>query len=117
HPVNKKVMESLIKSGAMDSLSPEESLKSRAKFVLAIDSLIAQTAKSREDSSVGQGSLFEIQEMVRSSPSLSSSAENGQGDTGGWSEHELLGFEKEVLGFYLSGHPLALFQGVAIPFS
>src|SRR5207245_7608473 len=36
--------------------------------------------------------------------------ERGKGGTGGWSEQELLACEKEVLGFYLSGHPLARFQ-------
>src|SRR4029077_19920678 len=106
HQVNKKVLESLIKSGAMDGLSPEPALLSRAKAIASIDPLLSRSAKLREDSSIGQGSLFDIKEMARP---LEDSVE-GQGATAAWSEHELLGYEKEVLGFYLSGHPLARFQ-------
>ena len=68
----------------------------------------------REEAQSGQDSLFGWKEMAPAKT-------NGNGDKGaerrsdtdsrvGWSEHELLACEKEVLGFYLSGHPLARFQ-------
>src|SRR5205085_2245481 len=77
----------------------------------------AHSAKLREDAESGQESLFDLKEIVR--PVLKT---NGSGmeafneskpDPAAeplWTEHELLGYEKEVLGFYLSGHPLARYQ-------
>ena len=108
-PVNKKVLESLIKSGALDSLSAEEPVRSRSTFISEMDALMSHSARLKEDSQSGQESLFDLKEIsrpvVKSEPDGSKTA-----PAAAWSEHELLGFEKEVLGFYLSGHPLARYQ-------
>jgi DNA polymerase-3 subunit alpha len=111
HQTNKKVLESLLKSGAMDALSAEPPLKSRALGLAQMDLLMAQSAKLREDTLIGQESLFDLKEVVGSAPPREPGIENGNGRQDlSWTEHELLGYEKEVLGFYLSGHPLAKFQ-------
>src|SRR5205814_686698 len=64
------------------------------------------SSKIRADSSIGQGSLFESLDMVRQEKI----SDHSTTDIPEWHEHELLANEKEVLGFYLSGHPLAKFK-------
>jgi DNA polymerase-3 subunit alpha len=105
--VNRKVLESLIKAGAFDALSPEPAVRARARFLRMIDLLLQRSAKIREDVLSGQGSLFEHREMMAPAEPLAASSSDGGPE---WSEHELLRFEKEVLGFYMSGHPLARYQ-------
>src|SRR5690349_7393693 len=74
-----------------------------------------RSIKIREDEQSGQDSLFEIKDIVKSKPVQAPPNGNGHAESVlarfGWSEHELLAGEKEVLGFYLSGHPLARYQG------
>lgn len=117
---NRKVLESLVKSGALDSLSAQPPAQSRAQWMVNLDDVIARSLKIREEALSGQTSLFELNELTetqktppplwgRTSPS-SPSPIKGEGVIR-WSDHELLGAEKEVLGFYLSGHPLARYQG------
>jgi DNA polymerase-3 subunit alpha len=107
---NRKVLESLIKAGAFDSICPEPPKSARARMMLKLDEVMARSNKMREDSESGQHSLFGIDDMAATAKRPQ---ETGPG-TGRreiyWSEHELLTCEKEVLGFYLSGHPLARFQ-------
>jgi DNA polymerase-3 subunit alpha len=104
--VNKKVLESLIKSGAIDTLNAAEPLNSRPRSLAVMDSMMAHAVKLREDAQSGQDSLFDLKTISRpvSGPDSDSKKDLS------WTEHELLGYEKEVLGFYLSGHPLARFQ-------
>jgi DNA polymerase III subunit alpha len=128
---NRKVLESLAKAGAFDPLSAEPPNQFRPKILAQLDDLMARAAKIREEAERGQNSLFGWHEMSPqknsppplwgrtevggSSPPSSPSPIKGEGSMvdarSGWSEHELLANEKEVLGFYLSGHPLARFQG------
>jgi DNA polymerase III subunit alpha len=108
--VNKKVVESLIKSGAMDKLSPDEPLKGRPKFLLQMDMLMAHAVKLKEDAESGQEALFDLKEVSRPVVKGTGPGTVSPGGDPGWSEHELLAYEKEVLGFYLSGHPLARYQ-------
>jgi DNA polymerase-3 subunit alpha len=112
--VNKKVLESLIKSGALDTLSTQDTVKSRPKFLGQMDAYMSHSVKLREDALSGQESLFDLKEIsrpiMRAAPNLTSGDEASPEAVPSWSEHELLAFEKEVLGFYLSGHPLARYQ-------
>lgn len=95
--LNKKVLESLIKAGAMDSLSGK-----RAQMFASIDNALKYGHQMQEDASSNQVGLFAISNSVESEvvvkPSLSEAEE--------WGEQESLEQEKEVLGLYLSGHPL-----------
>ncbi|MDZ7760011.1 MAG: DNA polymerase III subunit alpha [Desulfovermiculus sp.] len=102
--VSKRVLESLIKSGAMDCLGC-----SRAALMAALDRVVAKAQKAHKDKTHGQLSLLSI---VPSSAQTAAEGQNGIGitipdsDIIQWSEEERLRFEKENLGFFLSGHPL-----------
>jgi DNA polymerase-3 subunit alpha len=116
HQANRKVMESLVKSGAFDGFSTEPTQRSRPHFLLDLDAVMARTSKMQEEAQSGQDSLFGWNEMSQPEAKKNGGREGERGrgsDTDfrvGWSEQELLANEKEVLGFYLSGHPLARFQ-------
>jgi DNA polymerase-3 subunit alpha len=94
----------------MDTLTPTEPLQARPRFIAEMDALMAHSAKLREDAESGQDSLFDLKEISR--PVVAPKHGNGGASAPPpfWTEHELLGYEKEVLGFYLSGHPLARYQ-------
>jgi len=115
HQANRKVLESLVKAGAFDVFSSISTQRSRPHFLLELDSVMARTSKMQEEVQSGQDSLFGWDEMSKPKPAAKASAGlDGKDPVAdsrvGWSEHELLANEKEVLGFYLSGHPLARFQ-------
>lgn len=88
---NRKMLESLIKAGAFDFLGRE-----RAQLFDCIDEALASSAATQRDRAAGQVSLFDEME-----PQISRRRTARQ-----WSEHEKLSYEKELLGFYVSGHPL-----------
>ncbi len=93
--VNKKVVESLIKAGAFDSLSI-----SRAGAMELMNRFFNGSSKNDAIRALGQQSIFGgIKEET---------AENLQE----WSETELLRYEKEALGFYITGHPLTKYTTV-----
>ena len=94
--VNKRVLESLIKSGAMDSLSG-----SRAQNFDAIDTAIKYGQQLQNSGNKNQVDLFSVgdnQSSLIKTPELKEIEE--------WDEKKSLSFEKEVLGMYVSGHPL-----------
>jgi DNA polymerase-3 subunit alpha len=105
--LNKRVLESLVKSGAMDSLGWR-----RSQYMSLIDSAIEHGQKLRRDRESGQKGLF-------SSLSLEQSAlpEPSPPDTPEWPLEQRLTLEKETLGFYVSGHPLDRFAEEIARFS
>jgi DNA polymerase-3 subunit alpha len=104
--VNRRVVESLIKAGAFDWLG-----ETRAGLLSGLDQAMEAGQRSQRDRDEGQASLFES----LSSPRADGSAPAPRVDSHvpEWPREELLGYEKEVLGFYLSGHPLDEFREVA----
>ena len=94
--VNRRVIEALIKCGAFDLTGAR-----RAQMMDAIDMMMDQAAKHQEQESVGQFSIFDSM-TEKNEPKLPNVPE--------WKESQLLAFEKESMGFYISGHPLAAFQ-------
>ena len=95
--VNKKVVEALIKCGAFDSLGGK-----RSQFVAALEEAMDIGQRLQRERESGQESLFGSNEVV-------SFGGNGYGqlpEMDEWPEKELLSFEKESLGFYVTGHPL-----------
>jgi DNA polymerase-3 subunit alpha len=94
--VNRKVLECLIKSGACDCLG-----LTRATLFAQIDRTLAHAASVISDRQQGQSSLFGMLEAkgVTTMPEPISTLPE-------WPEHELLAHEKELLGFYVTGHPL-----------
>jgi len=89
---NRKMLESLIKAGAFDFLG-----RDRAELFSCIDDAVSASAAALRDRLAGQVSLFDettAPTTSRKRPVIP------------WSEHEKLSYEKELLGFYVSGHPL-----------
>jgi DNA polymerase-3 subunit alpha len=100
--VNRRVVESLIKSGSVDSIDDR-----RSALFKAIDRAMDAGQKRQRDRELGQSSLFGM---------LDDSAGEGAGtepvpDAPPWPEAERLAFEKESLGFFITGHPLERFRG------
>jgi DNA polymerase-3 subunit alpha len=91
------VLESLIKSGALDSLG-----NSRAQMFAAIDRAIERGQRRQRDRSSGQSGLFGGAAAAATAP-----ADEPLPDVEEWAEHEMLASEFATLGFYISGHPLA----------
>jgi len=89
---NRKILESLMKTGAFDFLG-----RDRAELFACIDEALSSSAAAHRDRIAGQVSLFDettAPTTSRKKPLVP------------WSEHEKLSYEKELLGFYVSGHPL-----------
>ena len=97
--LNKRVLESLIKAGAMDALG------GRAQLVSSLDKAMERAQKSQRDEAAGQHGLFGIFDA-----DITRSTVNGREDdlpsVAEWDEHTRLQYEKEVLGFFVSGHPM-----------
>lgn len=98
--LNKKTIESLIKSGTFDSLG-----QSRKYLLENFDKIIEETLKIRKDRDVGQFSLFDTGGS-NSEKVLLDGIYNSEMQFEEFSKKELLNFEKEMLGLYISGHPL-----------
>jgi DNA polymerase-3 subunit alpha len=95
--MNKRVIESLIKAGALDALGK------RGALMAAVDKAMERAQKAQKDAAQGQSGLF----------GLFDEGPKGRGQGGDelpkvadWEEGERLANEKEVLGFFVSGHPL-----------
>ncbi len=97
--LNKRVLESLIKSGAMDGLGR------RAQLMAVLDRAIEGAQKTQRDAESGQHGLFGVFEQEEVS-----SSQNKLPDTPDWDEHTRLANEKEILGFFISGHPLEKYR-------
>src|SRR5574341_637157 len=95
---NKRVLEALIDAGACDSLGGH-----RAQFVAALDHAFAEAQVRQQEREAGQGALFGEETPVPRPPSPLP-------EVAPWSEHDLLAREKAVLGFFISGHPLAKYR-------
>jgi DNA polymerase-3 subunit alpha len=104
--VNRRVVESLIKAGAFDSLGD-----TRAGLLSGLDQAMEAGQRSQRDREEGQGSLFESLTSPRTDASAPVPRPDSQ--VAEWPREELLAYEKDVLGFYLSGHPLDEFREVA----
>jgi DNA polymerase-3 subunit alpha len=95
---NRKMLESLVKSGAFDFVG-----KDRAELFGCIDDAVSASIAAQRDRLAGQVSLFD--EATASTTSRKRLASR-------WSDHEKLSYEKELLGFYVSGHPLDTYAEV-----
>jgi len=93
--VNKKVIESLIKSGALDSMGK------RAQLMTALPEVMETAARVQKDKSSGQESMFS--DILEPEPERLP-------DVSEWNDKIRLAMEKEALGFYITGHPLNAFK-------
>jgi len=95
--VNRKVIESLIKAGAFDSMN-----KKRAQLIEVLDTALERAKAIQRDQLSGQMNLFSL---GNDNKPLTAEIELPEIDE--WPELKKLAFEKETLGFFLTGHPLA----------
>ena len=95
---NKRVIESLIDSGACDSLGGE-----RSQLVAALDHAFSEAQVRQEERFTGQHALF-------GDAAPAPSPQSPLPDVPPWTEQERLVREKTVLGFFISGHPLAKYR-------
>ena len=101
--VNRKVIESLLKCGAMDSFGFR-----RSQMMTVLQECLDQSAKTHRDKDSGQLSFFDSG-FKRFSVKIP--------DINEWPEIQLLAFEKDILGFYISGHPLVRYEHLLKRFS
>ena len=105
--VNKRVLESLVKAGALDSLLPQamtDARRARARLFAAIDRALEHGGRHQRDRDKGQNQLF------GGTADGDEPASVPLADAAPWTEAVQLAGEKEALGFYFSGHPLDRFS-------
>ncbi|MGA7340648.1 MAG: DNA polymerase III subunit alpha [Terracidiphilus sp.] len=98
--MNTRVIQSLIKAGALDSLG------TRGQLWAAVDKAMERAQKTQKDAAQGQSGLFGL---FDESPARGHNGARGADElprVADWEESERLANEKEVLGFFVSGHPL-----------
>jgi len=95
--MNKRVIESLIKAGALDSLGR------RGPLMAAVDKAMERAQKAQKDAEQGQAGLFGLFDEA---PRAGREGADDLPHAADWEEGERLAKEKEVLGFFVSGHPL-----------
>lgn len=98
--VNKRVVENFIKAGAIDSLGG-----TRKQFMCVYNQVMDSVSKDKKNNMAGQLSLFDI-----ATEDEKDSFEVKLPDVGEYTKEMMLAFEKEVLGIYVSGHPLEEYQ-------
>jgi DNA polymerase-3 subunit alpha len=99
--LGRKTLESLIKTGACDGFG-----QTRATLFAQLERTLARAAGILSDKQKGQSSLFgALEERAPAMPETISNLPE-------WPQHELLAHEKELLGFYVTGHPLTPFAPI-----
>jgi DNA polymerase-3 subunit alpha len=96
--LNKRVLESLIKSGAMDLMGR------RAQLMEILDKAIDRAQKTQRDAESGQHGLFGV------FPDEEAASNDKLPNVPDWDEHTRLTAEKEILGFFITGHPLEKYK-------
>ncbi|MBY0489888.1 MAG: DNA polymerase III subunit alpha [Gemmatimonadaceae bacterium] len=100
---NKRVFEALIAAGACDALGGH-----RAQLIAALDAAMSEASLQQEEAAKGQVSLFGdlLGDAADSATPTKNATAPSLPNTPSWTESERLQREKELLGFYISGHPL-----------
>ncbi len=100
---NRKVLESLVKCGAFDSLGGH-----RAQYLTVLDDVLAQGQSVQRERENGQISMFSLMESSVQKELLTDELNNIEP----FSDKERLSMEKEMLGLYISGHPLEPYREI-----
>lgn len=108
--VNRRVLEALVKAGAFDLIGTRTGTN-RAQQFLALDAALERAAQTQKDRKSGQTSLFSFAPVAMSGASGAGAAPEQYAPLEEWSPKDLLAYEKESLGFYITGHPLDRYQG------
>jgi DNA polymerase-3 subunit alpha len=96
--VNSRVIESLIKSGSFDSLGFK-----RSQYFEILDKAMEQAKAVQRDLQSGQMSLFSVAQETKQKTAVTNIS---MPDIDEWDDRKKLAFEKETVGFYITGHPL-----------
>ncbi|MDR1921904.1 MAG: DNA polymerase III subunit alpha, partial [Candidatus Adiutrix sp.] len=99
--VNRRVVESLIKCGAFDKSGGAD----RAVMVMAIDEALEASARAQRDRKDGQSNMFDLLAETEGAAPVRAWPKAEP-----WRENVRLAFEKEALGFFITGHPLARYD-------
>ena len=103
--VNKRILENLTKAGAMDWTG-----ESRAEMFGRVEQVVASASSAQRDRAQGQVSLFDTMDFAGASADSGQSSCLAEAEV--WSKDERLNNEKELLGYYTSGHPLDKYRGL-----
>jgi DNA polymerase-3 subunit alpha len=104
--LNKRVIESLIKTGAMDAMGR------RSQLMAVVDAAMEHAQKSQRDAAMGQHGLFGV-----FTQDDDSRVEKPLPNIPDWDEHQRLSAEKEILGFFITGHPLEKYRDKLLDFN
>ncbi len=99
--VNRKILENLIKAGAFDF-----TMQRRDEMFSRVGQVVSGSSATQRDRASGQTSLFDMNELM----SAASAPDLLEEDKVVWNQREYLTHEKELLGFYVTGHPLDEFR-------
>lgn len=102
HALNKRVIENFVKAGAFDTFG-----HTRKSMMIVSESMLDSAIKHNKDSMTGQMSLFDF-----AAEEDKKAFEIRIPDVAEYTKEELLGYEKEILGVYVSGHPLDEYTGM-----
>jgi DNA polymerase-3 subunit alpha len=97
--LNKRVLESLVKSGAMDPMGR------RAQLMAVLDKAMERAQKVQRDAESGQHGLFGVFQEENAT-----NQNDRLPEVPDWDEHTRLAAEKEILGFFITGHPLEKYK-------
>jgi DNA polymerase-3 subunit alpha len=100
--VNRKILENLIKGGAFDFTGLR-----RDEMFSRVGQVIAGSSATQRDRETGQTCLFDMNELMTAAPS----PEVLEEEKVEWNQRESLKHEKDLLGFYVTGHPLDEYRG------
>lgn len=101
--INKRILENLVKAGALDWTG-----ETRASMFNRLEQVVASASASQRDKASGQSSLFDSVDFTPTPSPVTP----GSRTLEEWPKDDRLAHEKELLGFYVTGHPLDKFRGV-----
>lgn len=102
--INKRILENLVKAGALDWTG-----ENRATMFNRLEQVVASASAAQRDKASGQSSLFDAMDFAPAPVTKDSPAVNFIEE---WPKDERLTHEKELLGFYVTGHPLDKYRGI-----
>ncbi|MDP4624274.1 MAG: DNA polymerase III subunit alpha [Akkermansiaceae bacterium] len=102
--INKRILENLVKAGALDWTG-----ENRASMFIRLEQVVASASSAQRDKASGQSSLFDAMDFAPPAATKDSPTINAVEE---WSKDERLAHEKELLGFYVTGHPLDKYRGI-----
>ena len=102
--VNKRILENLAKAGALDWTG-----ETRAGMFVRLEQVVASASSAQRDRASGQVSMFDSMDFAAP---VKKSASRAEPTVEEWPKDERLAHEKELLGFYVTGHPLDKFRSV-----